>query len=63
MGEIMIDKMFEEEVFMNHTLNTDKIESLEDCKKILKFLCELSIKPLPKGIVYKGFSEVEKYFE
>jgi len=48
--------------YKNHTLNMDKIESLEDCKKILKFLCDLSINPLPEGVEYGGFSAVEKYF-
>lgn len=51
------------ETYKYHILNLDKIENLEDCKKILKFLCELSIKPLPQGIEYGGFSEVEKYFD
>lgn len=45
-----------------HVLNLDKVENLEDCKKILKFLCGLAIKPLPEGVEYDGFSEVEKYF-
>lgn len=49
--------------YKHHTLNMDKIESLEDCKKILKFLCGLSIKPLPEGVEYGGFSAVEKYFD
>lgn len=51
------------ETYKQHILNTDKIENLEDCKKILKFLCGLSIKLLPQGIEYGGFSEVEKYFD
>lgn len=51
------------ETYKYHILNLNKIENLEDCKKILKFLCELSIKPLPQGIEYGGFSEVEKYFD
>lgn len=51
------------ETHKQHILNTDKIENLEDCKKILKFLCGLSIKPLPQGIEHGGFLEVEKYFD
>ena len=43
-------------------LNLDKINSIDDCKKILKFLCELAIKPLPDGIEYGGFGEVSEYF-
>lgn len=50
------------ETYKRYELNLDKIESLEDCKKILKFLCEMHIKPLPKGTEYCGFSDVEKYF-
>lgn len=51
------------EIYKQHILNLDKIENLEECKKILKFLCGLSIKPIPHGIEYVGFSEVEKYFD
>lgn len=51
------------ETYKQYILNTDKIENLEDCKKILKFLCDLSIKPLPQEFGYGGFSEVEKYFD
>jgi len=51
------------ETYIKHTLNTDKIENIEDCKKILKFLCDLSIKTLPKGVEYGGFSEVKEYFD
>lgn len=51
------------ETYKTHSLRTDKIENLDDCKKILKFLCDRLIKPLPEGIEYGGFSEVEKYFD
>lgn len=50
-------------IYKQHELNLDKVESLEDCKKILKFLCGLSIKPVPLGVEYNGFSEVDKYFD
>lgn len=53
----------ETEIRKQHVLNTDKIKTLDDCKKILKFLCNHSINPLPKGIEYGDFSEVEKYFD
>ncbi len=46
-----------------HELNTDKINSLDDCKKILKFLCSMSIKPLPSGVEYGGFEKVKEYFD
>ena len=49
--------------YKQYELNLDKVNSLEDCKKILKFLCDLSIKPLPEDVSYNGFSEVEEYFE
>ena len=45
-----------------YELNLDKINTVDDCKKILKFLCDLSIKPLPDGIEYGGYSEVSNYF-
>ena len=51
------------ETYNLHILNTDKIENLEDCKKILKFLCEITIKPLPAGIEYNAFSDVKQYFD
>lgn len=71
MGDISIDdavKNFkliddEREIHIKHELNIDKIKDIDDCKKILKFLCNLSIKPLPNGIEYCGFSEVEQYFD
>ena len=49
--------------FEKPKLNLDKVNSLEDCKKILNFLYDQTIKPLPEGIEYKGFSEVKEYFE
>lgn len=47
----------------HYELNLDKINSIDDCKKILKFLCDLVIKPTPEGVSYNGFEEVEQYFE
>lgn len=51
-----------ETVYRQYELNLDKINSVDDCKKILKFLCKLAIKPLPEGVEYGGFSEVSEYF-
>ena len=51
-----------ETVYRQYELNLDKVNSVEDCKKILKFLCGLAIKPLPEGVGYAGFGEVEEYF-
>lgn len=48
--------------YRQYKLNLDKINSVDDCKKILKFLCGLAIKPLPDGVEYDGFSEVSDYF-
>ena len=45
-----------------HELNLDKVNTIDDCKKILKFLCDLAIKPLPGDVEYCGFSEVNEYF-
>lgn len=44
-------------------LDTDKIESLEDCKKILSFICNRILQPIPEGVEYVGFSEVKEYFK
>ena len=46
-----------------YELDLEKINSIEDCKKILKFLCNLTLKPMPKDISYNGFEEVEQYFK
>lgn len=48
--------------YKQYELNLDKISSIDDCKKILKFLCELIVKPLPANVEYGGFSEVSEYF-
>lgn len=48
--------------YRRYELNLDKVNSVDDCKKILKFLCGLVIKPLPGGVEYGGFSEVSDYF-
>ena len=49
--------------YHQHTLNPDKIKSLDDCIKILSFLCQLTIKPLPEGTDYARFSAVKEYFD
>lgn len=43
-------------------LDTDKVENLEDCKKILSFLCKRVLTPITEGVTYTGFDEVERYF-
>lgn len=43
-------------------LNTDEIKNLDDCKKILSFLCVNALKPIPEGLTYIGFNEVKDYF-
>lgn len=50
------------ETYRVRQLNLDKINTIDDCKKILKFLCDRFIKPLPDGVEYGGFSEVKDYF-
>lgn len=56
-----------EEVYLKtcrfYELDLEKINSIDDCKKILKFLCSLTLKPLPRDITYSGFEEVEQYFK
>lgn len=49
--------------YRDYKLNLDKINSIDDCKKILKFLCRLTIKPTPEGVSYNGFEDVEEYFK
>ena len=56
-------KIYEAMNYRGYELNLDKINSIDDCKKVLKFLCDLTIKPTPKGVSYDGFEDVEKYFE
>lgn len=46
-----------------YELNLEKINSIDDCKKILKFLCDLTLKPTPNDISYNGFEKVEQYFK
>lgn len=43
-------------------LDTTKITSVEDCAKVLKFLCQLKLGPIPSGFTYSNFEEVEQYF-
>ena len=60
---IQIGKMIDSaRYYRQYELNLDKVNSVDDCKKILKFLCGLAIKPLPECIEYNGFPEVSKYF-
>lgn len=47
----------------HYELNLEKINSVDDCKKILKFLCSLTLKPTPERVSYNGFEEVEQYFK
>lgn len=61
-----IDAKFEEvilESYRNYKLDLEKINSIEDCKKILEFLCKVILTPLPKDVSYSGFEEVEQYFK
>lgn len=51
------------EVYKHYELNLDKIKSVDDCKKILRFLCRHTFKPTQGNLTYGGFSEVEEYFE
>lgn len=46
-----------------YELDLEKINSIDDCKKILKFLCDLTLEPTPKDVSYNGFEEVEQYFK
>lgn len=42
-------------IYVRHKLNPDAIKDLEDCKRILKFVCGIVVRTLPKGTEYHGF--------
>ena len=46
-----------------YELDLEKINSIDDCKRILKFLCSITLKPMPEELSYNGFEEVEQYFK
>ena len=46
-----------------YELDLEKVNSIEDCKKILKFLCSITMKPMPSNVEYGGFDEVREYFK
>lgn len=48
--------------YKKYELDLSKIKSVADCGKILKFLCDNGIKPLPEGLTYAGFDEIREYF-
>lgn len=58
-----INKIICSALCRNYELDLDKINSIDDCKKVLKFLCGLVIKPTSKDVAYKGFEEIERYFK
>ncbi len=60
---IAINKPAETITYKNYQLNLDKINSVDDCKKLIKFLCNLTIKPLPSNCEYNGFDDVREYFD
>lgn len=51
------------ETYRCFDLNLDKINSIDDCKKLLNFLCKQVLGPIRSDLVYNGFSEVEDYFK
>ena len=46
-----------------YSLNIDKINTIDDCKKVIKFLSDLTVKPLPDGVGYSGFNIVEEFYK
>ncbi len=60
---IAINKPAEITTYKNYQLNLDKINSVDDCKKLIKFLCNLTIKPLPSDCEYNDFDDVREYFD
>lgn len=57
-GEVVDATQF----YKQYELNLDKINSVDDCKKILKFLCDLVIRPLSDDVEYNGFNKIKEYF-
>ena len=51
------------ENYKTYELDFNKINSIEDCKKILNFLCKHTLKPHTIGWAYDGFGDVEEYFK
>lgn len=51
------------QIYVKHELNLDAIKDLEDCKRILKFICGIVVRPAPKGTEYHGFDLVKEYFK
>ena len=51
------------ETYKTYELDFNKINSIEDCKKILNFLCKHTLKPHPICWAYDGFGDVEEYFK
>jgi hypothetical protein len=51
------------EIYKYYELNLDKVKTIDDCKKLLQFLCRRTLKPIRRDLTYGGFSEVEEYFE
>lgn len=63
MKTIAINKPAEITAYKKYQLNLDKINSVNDCKKLIKFLCNLTIKPLPSDCEYNDFDDVREYFD
>lgn len=53
----------EECLYYKPELNLDKIKTVDDCKKVLKFIYDNVFQPIPKANVYYGFEEVKEYFD
>lgn len=50
-------------IYKTYKLNLDKVNSVDDCKKILKFLCDMYLQPISIDYEYNGFGDVAEYFE
>lgn len=61
--KLMNRKEIEEYCYYKPELDLDKVQTIEDCKKLLKFIYECNFQPIQKGRVYRGFKEVKEYFK
>lgn len=49
--------------FYKPQLDLDKVETIDDCKKLIKFIYDNRFRPIHKSTSYAGFEKVEEYFD
>lgn len=51
------------ETFYKPQLDLDKVETVDDCKRLIKFIYDNCFLPIHKNTAYAGFEKVEEYFD